>query len=148
MADIILTQAEADGLIALEKFRLDKTEYEFPQAGATLIVPLKSTDKRENFLLDISRGTIRLAKTKYQTRARQTIVLVRLELEGPKHQNPDGLWIPCPHIHLYREGFADKWAFPVPANFRNLSDNMLSLGDFMGYCNIIDPPLVKRGLFT
>lgn len=45
---------------------------------------------RENFLLDIRRGKIDLLKATNQNRARQTIVLVRLDLGGAPHRNPDG----------------------------------------------------------
>ena len=79
MADIHLTQAEADALIAMEKHRLDDERYYYPTAGS-LVVPLQSPDKREQFLLDIRRGRIDLAKGKYQARARQVVVLVRLDL--------------------------------------------------------------------
>ena len=33
-----------------------------------------------------------------------------------------------PHLHLYREGFSNKWAFPVPLDrFQNLGDPWLTL---------------------
>jgi|GEM_PF-998922 len=110
MADIILTQAEADDLIFMEKVCIDDQEWEFPSLGGAVSIPLVSRDKRENFMLDVSRGRIDLAKIKYQNRARQVVILVRLELAGPTHRNPDGEEIGCPHIHIYREGFGDKWA--------------------------------------
>ena len=74
MADIHLTQSEADALIAMEKHRLDEERYLYPTAGS-LVVPLQSQDKREQFMLDIHRGRIDLLKGKYQTRARQVVVL-------------------------------------------------------------------------
>lgn len=59
MADIHLTQPEADALIAMEKHRLDDERHSYPMSGS-LIVPLQSSDKREQFLLDIRRGRIDL----------------------------------------------------------------------------------------
>ena len=56
MADINLTQAEADALIAMEKYRLDDTRWDYPGLGGLISIPLVSKDKRENFLLDMSRG--------------------------------------------------------------------------------------------
>ena len=54
-----------------------------------------------------------------------------------------------PHLHVYREGYGDKWAVPVPADrFGNLADVWQTLSDFMGYCNITQPPRIQRGLFT
>lgn len=106
-------------------------------------------DRREQFLLDLSRGRIDLRKVKTQTRARQIVVLVRLDLGGAPHRNPDGEEIPVPHLHVYREGYGDKWAVPVPAyRFGNLADVWQTLSDFMGYCNITQPPRIQRGLFT
>lgn len=77
MADLNLTQGEADALIAMEKHRVSDDRYDFPMAGDSLVLPLQSSDKREQFLLDISRGKIDLLRGKYQQRARQVIVLVR-----------------------------------------------------------------------
>ena len=104
MAEIILTQAEADALIATEKLRAEERVWSFPAPGSKIIVPLISSDKRENFLLDVYRGSINLAKATYQNRARQAIVLPRLDLDGSPHENPDGEVVPCPHLHVYREG--------------------------------------------
>jgi hypothetical protein len=148
MADLDLTQAEADALIALEKHRVNEERHNFPMGGESLIIPLQTPDRREQFLLDISRGRIDLLKGKYQNRARQVVVLVRLDFGGPPHRNPNDEEIPSPHLHVYREGFGDKWAVPVPAEkFSNLSDLWRTLEDFMRFCNITQPPYIERGLF-
>jgi Family of unknown function (DUF6978) len=148
MADIDLSQGDADALIALAKIRADDEERLFPQAGGSLVIPLTSEDKREHFLLDIHRGRIDLLKGTYQNRARQVVVLVRLDFGGPPHRNPDGQEVPCPHLHLFREGFGDKWAVPVPTkDFPNIGDLWSTLSDFMRYCNVVVPPRIDRGLF-
>jgi hypothetical protein len=54
MADIDLLQEEADALIAMEKHRADDTEWEFPTPGGRLPIPVTSSDKRENFMLDVT----------------------------------------------------------------------------------------------
>jgi len=149
MAEINLTQTEAEALISMEKSRVDDQEWNYPNLGGVVIIPLVSKDKRENFVLDLSRGSIDLAKIKYQNRARQVVILVRLELVGPTHRNPDDNEIPCPHIHLYREGYGDKWAMPVPVDkFPSINDHWKTLEDFMRFCNITEPPIIKKGLFT
>lgn len=108
-----------------------------------------SGDRREQFLLDLRRGRIDLAKGTYQNRARQVVVLARLDFGGAPHQNPDGGEIASPHLHLYREGYGDKWALPAPGDrFVNLSDPWQMLEDFMRFCNIVEPPIIRRGLFT
>ncbi|MDX2150661.1 MAG: hypothetical protein SFV54_07995 [Bryobacteraceae bacterium] len=90
MADIDITQEEADELIAMEKHRVDNKNWWFPEPGDRLSIPLTSVDKRENFTLDITRAQIKLTKATYQNRARQAILLMRLDLDGPPHRNPDG----------------------------------------------------------
>lgn len=149
MADLELTQTEADALIAMPKVKVSDDPCDYPGGGGSLILPLTSQDKREQFLLDISRARIDLQKGKYQNRARQVVVLVRLDFGGSPHRNPDDREIPCPHLHVYREGSGDKWAIPVPAgNFPNLGDLWQTLQDFMRFCNIVDPPAIHRGLFS
>lgn len=96
----------------------------------------------------------------YQERHRSIIVLVRLDINGRPHTNPEvtsvpisyldlynGQTIQCPHLHLYVEGFEDKWAIPAPPDkFPNASDLYTTLEDFFRYCNITEPPIIHRGL--
>lgn len=149
MADIHLIQAEADALLAMEKHRADEEKRLFPTGGEAISAPLQSVDKREVFLLDISRGRINLAKVKMQNRARQVVVLARLDLVGPPHRNPDGEEIPCPHIHVYREEFGDKYAIPLPSDkFTDQNDIWTKYQEFLQFCNITLPPDVDRGLYA
>jgi len=139
MADMNLTQAEADALIAMEKHRVNEDPSDFPKGGQSISVPLQSSDKREQFLLDLSRGRIDLLKVKMQNRARQVA----------PHRNPDDEEIPVPHLHMYREGYGDKWAMHVPADrFTATDDVWTTLQEFMRFCNITQPPRIERDLFT
>ena len=63
-----LSQAEADALIAAAKRRADDEERNFPSPGDRLVIPLVSIDKREDFLLDITRLQISVAKITHQNR--------------------------------------------------------------------------------
>ena len=149
MSDVDITQAEADALIAMEKHRADEKTRDFPTLGGCLSIPLVSADKRENFTLDVRRGRIDLLKGTCQNRARQVVVLARLDVGGPPHRNPDGHEVPAPHLHIYREGFGDKWAAPVPKEgFANVADLLQTLRDFMVYCNVTQQPIIDRGLFS
>jgi hypothetical protein len=149
LADINLTQAEADALIEMEKCRADEKEYLFPQPGERIAIPLTSRDKRENFMLDVTRAQIKLTKATYQDRARQAIILMRLDLDGPVHRNPDGEEVLCPHLHVYREGYGDKWALPAPTDrYKNTLDLFATFEAFMLHCNITDPPRIEKGLFS
>ena len=149
MADANLTQVEADGLIALEKRRIDGNDWNYPDFGGAITIPLVSSDRRESFLLDLRRSRIDLAKGTYQSRGRQVVVLVRLDFGARPHRNPDGEEIGSPHLHPYREGFGDKWAYPPPSDrFAHLDDPWRTLEDFMQFCNVVEPPIIRQGLFT
>ena len=71
--------------------------------------------------------------------------LVRLDFGGPPHTNPDGEEISTPHLHVYRENYGDRWAIPLPEEqFNDLADTWTTLQDFMGFCQITEPPrLIK-----
>jgi len=149
MPEIRITQQEAEALIRMEKRRVDDEHCFFPSLGGSIRVPLISHDRREEFMLDITRGTIELKKCTFQNRARSVIVLVRLDIAGSPHRNPDDTEIPAPHLHLFREGYGDKWAIPVPVeDFPNLHDLYLCLDDFMRYCNITLKPFIDREIFA
>ena len=132
MADIDLTQAEADALIAMPKVKENEYMWCYPGMGRAVSIPLVSSDRRERFMLDISRGQINLLRGKYQNRARQMVILVRLDFGGTPHRNPDGEEIASPHLHIYREGFGDKWAIPVAKDdFPDVTDLWHTFQDFM-----------------
>jgi hypothetical protein len=141
-----LSQTEADALLAMEKRRADDASYRLPPHRGKISIPLEDETGREKFLLDISRGGISLERRTYQNRARQTAILARLDFGSP-HRNPDDEEIGVPHLHLYREGFGDKWAHPVPTEkFRNVSDLWQTLFDFMDFCNVTQRPDIQREL--
>lgn len=148
MAEINLSQSEADALIAMEKIRVNEQIIYYPSIGERISVPLMSRNKRENFILDISRGKIDLLKGTYQDRARQVVILVRLDFGGQPHRNPDGKEITSPHLHIFKEGYGDKWAETIPQDrFPNTTNLLQLIGDFMSYCNIKEPPFIEGRLF-
>jgi len=147
MADDLLSQNDADALLRMEKVPASQDPFQFPDLGGRTEVPLMSRDKREHFSLDINRKRITLT-TGYQTRARQVIVLARLDFAAP-HRNPDGSEVGVPHLHLYREGYGDKWAFEVPAGLLSRPEDAWQvLQDFMLYCCVVEQPNIVRGLFS
>ena len=149
MADLNITQNEADKLMAMHKKAVDQATWTFPGQSERIVVPLTSLDRRENFLLDVTRYQIKLTKATFQNRARVVIILYRLDIDGAPHRNPDGEEIACPHLHIYREGFGDKWAMPAPTDrFPDISNLFSTLDDFMAHCNITEPPQIQRGLFS
>ncbi len=142
------TQQEADALLALEKHDLEKEQFSFPGLGGSIRIPLWSEDKHEEFMLDVTRGYIKLEKNTFQTRSRKTIILARLDIDGSPHRNPDGEEIGTRHLHLYREGFADKWAYPLPDAFTNTNNILTLLDEFMDYTHIVTKPIILPELWT
>jgi hypothetical protein len=117
--------------------------------GGRIAISLTSLDKQENFMLDVTRSQIKLTKATYQNRARAVVILMRLDLDGPLHRNPDGVEVPCPHLHTYREGFGDKWAQPAAAEtYTNTADLFSTFEIFMQQCNITRRPEIQKGLFS
>lgn len=158
----MLTQSEADALITMQKKKATNAHCDFPSSGEILTIPIISIDERESFLIDVNRrGKIKLTKCTYQERYQEIIILFRLDIDGPAHPNPDvlsvplsylaphnGQIIPCPHLHMYVEGFMDKWVIPTPADkFPNTSDLYRTLYDFFSYCNVVELPIIQEGLF-
>ena len=103
-----------------------------------------SVDKREIFILDFYRGYFEVKKYTYNSRYRQSIVLARLDSMG-RHTNPDGEIFEGPHIHIYTEGFDDKFAYPVSKI--GLDDKFEideGLSTLLKYINVEDIPTIKR----
>lgn len=142
----MLTQTEADGLIAMRKsFTSPRTISLLPGADETH--ELVGDDKSERFLLDLWRGTLRLSKLKFQTRGRKVIVLVRLDIDGAPHPNPDGQKLGGTHLHRYREGYEDKWAAALDhSEFGTPADIRRTFQDFCRYCSIEGNPPFQEAL--
>lgn len=142
----MLGQAEADALIAMGKTFLKRKTICLPP-GIDESRELVGDDKTELFLLDLWRGTLRLSKYRYQTRGRRIVVLVRVDIDGAPHTNPDGGNVGPSHIHVYREGFEDRWAHPLnPAQFSDSTDIVQTFHDFAAFCSIRDVPPFQETL--
>lgn len=162
--DAILTDAEANRLFRVAK--ISNSEEEHTLAEPRFSLGLQSIDCRDKFLFDFSRSSIVL-KYKLQLRADRLFPLIRLDMGGSFHDNPHqeiecveddpfrNVHANCigkhfeigePHIHYYREGFEDSWAYPVPSSFKDLNDTFQTYLDFMELCNVIKRPSVRRSL--
>jgi len=144
----MLTQVDADKLMEMLKQFVDRATIQFPLSGQSSKWEVKSDDGRESFFIDAQRkGKIKLSKCTFMERYRVIEILLRLDIDGPPHDNPDGAEIPCPHLHIYREGSADKWAFPLPPDtFSDTSDLAKTLHEFLVYCKVQNIPPILRGL--
>ena len=73
-------------------------------------------------------------------------MLARLDVDGTPHTNPDGKRLGGMHLHLYREGFEARWAYPLdPATFDTTSAPF-AFRDFCAYCRILQPPTLQESL--
>lgn len=144
----MLTQADADQFMAMVKHFMRPPAAVTIPPGADDTYELAGPNDREKFLLDVWRGTLRLSKLRFQNRVRTAIVLVRLDVDGAPHTNPDGVWLSGTHLHLFREGYDDRWAYPVDASqFTLLSDPGTTFQEFCAFCKIESPPSVQ-GVIT
>lgn len=148
----MLTQGEIDYLLNLLKELVQRGTFEFPLPGSSKQLNLISHDGKEKFIVDINRkGRIKITKCTYQKRYRKEEILLRLDINGPPHTNPDGQVISANHLHIYREGFGDSWAIPLPAeNFTDTTDLITTLIEFLEYCkvtNICDIS-IQGGIFS
>lgn len=143
-----VSQSEADELLAMQKISLSNQPIDFPDFGGSVTVPLISTDGIEEFQLDVRRNRINISKGTFQNRARTVIILARLDVGGAPHRNPDGEEIACPHLHIYREGYGDKWACDATSLIGSGEHHWSAYEWFLQYCNVIQPPNFQPGLFA
>lgn len=136
----MLLQAEADRLRAMDKELTRVPQLVLPPTGHKQVWPARSLDGTEAFLVDTNRSNATL-KITFQERYLVTEILVRLDLSGSAHTNPDRTVVPCPHVHIYREGYNDGWAHPVPVDLDTSSgDPLLILHNFLVYCHFVAIP--------
>lgn len=133
----MLTQEEANILISsLKQLLNEKTFITFPEAGGKLLLKCKDGNNN-NYIIDVQRGRIKPSKGTYQTRYNKSTIIIRVDIDGPPHDNPDGEEVPCPHIHVYREGYEDKWAFPLDREIITDPQDLIQvLIDYFTYNNI------------
>ena len=142
----MLAGDEARSLLNKDKIFVDDAQI-ILSAGARDARELESVDREDAFMLDYYRGSLKLSKLRHQLRNQTTIILVRLDINGPPHTNPDGVVIGGTHIHHYREGFEDKWAEEIDASIFTDIDNMkLTLQQFCDHCNIGEVPDIVEQL--
>lgn len=142
----MITQAEYRVLMSLHKVFEDVATIQLGPAPQHWSRQLKSLVGHEQFKLDYHRGRLELRYT-YNLRRNQTTTLFRYDHEGT-HTNPDGVQFCGPHAHLYREGYDDKFAFPVAEIGVSASDGigevLLKVATF---CNIVNVPSIQDSMF-
>lgn len=146
----ILSDQHAQYLIGLEKLFKNAPPTNFTLPGQCSEFDLLSIDHKEAFILTINRSSTRLTgKCTYQTRTGTHIPLVRVDINPTGfHRNPNGDIIYGNHIHLYKEGYGDRFAKPLESEIE-INDPQDLLGVYMGfckYCNIEKSPSLEPSL--
>jgi hypothetical protein len=132
----------------MPKLAVSDDYIDLPDLGGGITVPLLSSSGTEEFLLDVRRNRINLTKGTFQNRSRSVIILARLDVGGAPHRNPDGQEVQCPHLHIYREGYGDKWAVPAGSRLMLGADHWSAIQAFMSFCNVVKQPNFNPGLFA
>lgn len=142
----MLTQDEFERLHKLEKYLdVDSQGIIWPQRGKKLNISCFSKDNKEQFEININTSKIKIEKVTYQQLYIDKTILFRIDYDGPRHINPDGTFVECPHIHIYKEGWGDKWAYPL-SDYINIpnADILVLFKKFLEYINVIDIPNITN----
>jgi hypothetical protein len=144
----MLSDADASALIEMEKDLVDDHVIQFPPPGYALKLDARGKGNPEQFFFDVNRkhGSIKLSKCTYQERHASVELLIRLDVDGPTHVNPNGEEIACPHLHIYRAGFDLKWAVPAPPKLVVPDRLDRTLIAFLRYCKVGFIPNVQRSI--
>ena len=131
----MLTQQEADALLRELKEIVNPSAFSFPQQNKYGKLALVGKDSNADFIVDVNRrGTLRIEKCTFQERVFGNTPLLRLDIDGPEHQNPDGTILSRNHLHIYREGYEVRWAIDIPEEFVDPNDLITTLINFLEYC--------------
>lgn len=140
-----LTEEEFKYLLALEK-RFEDSEGLSVGSG-TWSRDILAVQTKDMFILDYRRASIEFKKFTFNKRYRNSIILLRYDALG-RHTNPDGQTFEGAHVHIYKEGYNDKFAYPVGAI--GLKEDQVNAEDilmqFLKYCNVNDVPNIQSSL--
>ena len=158
-----ISQEEAIRLFQMKKLPVKSIAFVYPHEGEKIEIELQSQDKRFSFSADINRSGNKAKKFILQNRTNKVYILRRLDFIGSPHRNPPeeiedeflsqyaGKEIQCPHLHIYQEGFNDKWAIPlsdvIDFKINNEDDLYEIMKKFFNYCNIDQLKFQPLGLF-
>lgn len=143
----MLTQEAADYLARIAKDLTNTKVVLVPGPGDHQDWDASALGGKHSFFLHMRRGRKVSTQITAQERYETNEILLRLDIDGPTHGNPDGTIIPTPHLHIYREGYDDKWAFPVPTDIDISSgDAAQILANFLKFCGVDPLPPVQGGV--
>ena len=142
---MVLKQEEADTLRMIEKYLIHPQLVKLPPAQGTTIYDIcymKDNKRYDNMNLSTYRGRKNPNKVSYRILYDKCTMLVRIDTQDATHHiNPDGKIeiLPYqPHIHIYREGYGDKYAYLLPEAFSQTDDIVTLFMEFLSYSRVIN----------
>jgi hypothetical protein len=118
-----------------------------PSNGDKLKLHLKNSLNQDNFELNISTHSIRIEKTNYHLQENRILPLLRLEVFATPHKNPNGEKISENHLHIYKEGFEDRWAYPVDHILKHSRDRIIIFQSLLDTINLQSKLTVDKDIF-
>lgn len=92
------------------------------------------------YFVVIKRGSIEIDRFSISIIFKETYhTLVRVDVKGGKHTNPDGSIAPKTHIHIYNNKYdkKDRFAYPIDLNaYPGIYDIVNAYIQFLDYTNI------------
>ena len=133
-----MTSEQAQELIQVMKKLMLTGTYYFPATGQMNTIPLQSLQSpKDRFTVYVNRKST-IVPGKYTINLHYPQEgLLRIDVKGAVHVNPDLTKVPCPHIHVRTKdtGKWDAWAYDIPAVFGNTDDHISTVKDFLQYCH-------------
>ena len=133
-----MTKEAAQELIQTLKELLKTGVYYLPRVGKSDHLFLRSVQSpKDRFTVYINRSS-RIVENKYSLLLHYPEEgLLRIDINGREHKNPDGSLVSCPHIHMRIKdtGAWDAYAFDLPAVFGDTEDCAATLRDYLQYCH-------------
>lgn len=141
-----VTDSDFQLLIKLRKRFEDQKELVLGPPPMTWHRNILSLETRDIFILDYHRGQINIEKYSYNKRFRTNIVLLRICSHG-RHHNPDGSLLVGMHVHIYKDQFDDRTAFPITVlgidSTANRDEVLIAL---LKFCNVENIPTIQNSL--
>ncbi len=131
----------------------------FPEENEAAQFPATGVTTNTEYIVDVNRKGCTLSRITFQNRAYVTTVLLRLDIDSKPHQNPDGKKIGGTHLHVYRQGYGETWAYELTdprllelcklfdftdiAEIQNKQDKIQWFYKFCTICNFTNSIMLK-----
>ena len=134
--DKMLSQSEAEGLIAVRKVFIERTPLTVNRPFNEQRQLRSDREPYETFYLNITQTAIEFGRYSTVTRFFQIPLIRACVNPDYVHPNPDGTEVKGSHIHIYKEGFLDRFAYPLSERGFTETAMVPFIRAFLTYCNI------------